>query len=252
MLRRRISSATCTIICALAFYPAVAQADSIPTITITSAAGYASWGDFNILEGCQGICASLYGPSFELGFGAGVPSNVFFQANPGYSFPPIEFSPAAPIGLSPPPGGEVTLGGVDYPVDFGPGSGGGVEVTQEGSFIVPSSGTVQIPAVLTGSGTACVEISPSYGCQTVNGVFYPVLVAYLDFDIQGFLTFEFYPSYLSPYQVFYVATFTPAPESSSALLLIAAFVIMAAWHCRRALFQAIRSLARITHTIGFR
>jgi hypothetical protein len=103
---------------------------------------------------------------------------------------------------------------------------------------VPSGGTVQIPAVLTGGGTACVNISPGYGCNTVNGVFYPVLVANVDFDIQGYLTFAFQQSSAVASGLLYTATFTPAPEPGTALLLIEVFAIIAVWRCRNSLFRA--------------
>jgi hypothetical protein len=203
MFKRSMSGAAYMLLCALAFYPAAARADSIPTITITSTAGSASWGN-------GGIGAFLYSPSFDLSFGTFAPVG-YFQASPGDSFVDIGFSLMEVIGAPAFPTGELTLGGVDYPVAFGPGTGG-VEVSQEGSFIVPSGGTVQIPAVLTGGGTACVNISPGYGCNTVNGVFYPVLVANVDFDIQGF---------------------TPAPEPGTALILFLALAMIAAYRYRK-------------------
>lgn len=106
-------------------------------------------------------------------------------------------------------------------------------------FIVPYGGTVQVPAVLTGSGTACTAIYYlDYGCSWAPGdPTYPVVVANVDLDIDGYLTFAFQP--LAFQQLSFTATFTPIPEPCSALLLLTALAIIAVWGCRKSLLRAI-------------
>jgi hypothetical protein len=230
MFRRLIGTASCSFVCALAFYPAVAQADSIPTITITSAAGYAAWNASGICPG--GVCASLSNPSYSLSFGTYWPP-IFFAAYPGQlEGPSLHLSEV--IGAAADPEGTLLLGDLEYPVVYS-----GVNVTFA-PFIAPSEGTVQIPAVLTGLGTACTAIyALPYGCYPASGTMpYPVVVANIDLDIQGYLTFAFGPG-LAP-AVAFAATFTPVAEPGTAEFLLTALTIIAVWRCRYCLFRAIK------------
>ncbi len=223
MFQRFISSATYTVACALAFYPAVARADALPTVTITSASGSANWGDYS--EGCQGICIGLDSPLFSLGFG-GVAPAPYFQARPGYSYLP-SLDSAEALGVTNYALGGVVLDGVSYQVVYA-----GVQVTGA-PFVVPYGGTVEVPAVLTDTGTACTAIYYIFGCYPAPWTTpYPVVVANVDVDIQGYLTLTFEQSPELAPDILFSATFTPVPEPPTALLLFVASALIAIWRGR--------------------
>jgi hypothetical protein len=216
MFKVLISSAAYSFVFALAIYPLAARADSIPTITITSATGYASWGDFN---NCPGNCALLLNPIFGISeMGLAPASN--YQADTGYTFV-SDFSLGAVIGGGGAPSEGLFLNGVVYPAT------GGVNVTAA-PFIVPSGGTAQIPAVLTSDAIACEPNSPPNAC---------IQVANVDVDIQGYLTFTFQPAPYGHGVLSYIATFTPAPEPSTDLLVFMALTMIAAWLRRNSLLR---------------
>lgn len=226
MSKQLISRASYTLACALAFCPAAARADSVPTITVTSASGYAYFGGGP--PQCGGVCFYLSNPTFSVSFSGFVPF-PYYQATPGDPFEGDSalFNSGEAFGAPSFPTGSYIFDGVSYPAIFGY-----LQVTGEESFIVPYAGTAEIPAVLTGSGTVCNGINPFYNCSPSSGDPNPVLIANLNVDIPGYLTFDFYSySGVAP-NVLYVAKFTPVPEPSTFPLLLTALAAIAAWRFR--------------------
>lgn len=228
MSKHSASSVTCTLLaCALIFHPRTAKADPLPTITVTSATGAAYFGGGP--DGCPGVCFSFSNPNFGVGFEGFVPS-PYYQAEPGQLFEPdpLLFNSGEAFGAPSNPTGGYTLNGVSYPVIFSQ-----LQVTGESTFIVPFGGTVEIPAVLTGSGVVCNGINPIFNCSPSPGDPNPVLIADLNLDVQGYLTVNFSPPGALPGVVLYNAGFTPIPEPSTLLLLLAAIPIVACFLRRR-------------------
>jgi|ERR1700761_542009 len=205
--------------CAVLFHAHAAHADSLPTVTITSASGSAFWG--NPGGGpCLGICAGLASPIFTLGTGGDFVPASYFQADPGTSFNTL-------LGLEPPIGppadmsGSLVFDGKDYPVAYQD------VVVTPAPFIVPYGGTIEVPALLTGTGTACTTVYPGIGCYPNSPTApFPVMIANVDLDIPGYLTFTFYKApELSP-SLGFTATFNPVPEPSTVLLVLPALALI--------------------------
>ena len=211
--------------CAVLFHPHAARADSVPTVTITSASGFAYFGGGP--PQCSGVCFYFSNPIFGVSFDGFVPS-PYYQATAGYPFEgdPALFNSGEAFGAPSYPGGYLIVGGTSYTASYGD-----IGVTGESSFIVPYAGTVEIPAVLTGSGYACSEYLPIYNCSPVPGYPVPTLIADIDLDVPGYLTFDFFPGPGPAPDVEYTAKFTPIPEPSTLLLLLAAVPIFACF-CR--------------------
>ena len=221
MSGRSISHLVYTLIAgALLLHSHNAQADPAPGTTITSASGYAYFGGGPDQCG-SGICFSFSNPTFDVSFSGFVPV-TYYQATPGSSFccySPL-FDSGEAFGAPTWPVGSTVVGGVPYTTTYTD-----LRVTG-GSFIVPSGGTLEVPAVLSGSGFACSVSVPDNNCSPVPGYPTPVVIADVSLDVPGYLTFTFYENgNLSP-NVGYSAEFTPVPEPSTALLLVAAFAVV--------------------------
>jgi hypothetical protein len=99
MLKRVLSCLTCAVIpCALVLGPPAARATPLPTVTITSASGYAVWNGGN-LPYCS-ICASLYSPEFTLNFQGDVTNPYYYQAPPGFALDMAFYLATQPYGES--------------------------------------------------------------------------------------------------------------------------------------------------------
>jgi hypothetical protein len=202
--------------CFLMFHPLSAKADALPNIEITTANGFASWGDY--ADGCNGICASLSAPNFTLNFQSFVPP-------PGYTLSPGDplmtyFALAERFGAQQVPNSTVIIDGITYPVAFPDGSVNLIAPT----IIVPSGyATIQLPTFLTGTGIACTAVYGVDGCSPPPGAApYPVQIADVSLFLKGYLTLTFRPgSGPAAVNEDYTATFTPIPEPASALLVIA-------------------------------
>src|ERR1700728_2597605 len=146
--------------CALLFYPHAAQAGSVSAVTITSASGFAYFGGGP--PGCSGVCFYLSNPTFGVSFDGFVPS-PYYQATAGYPFEgdAALFNSGEAFGAPSVPAGYLVVAGVTYPAIFS----GNLQVTGDSSFIVPYSGTTEVPAELTGSGFACSGATQYYGCS---------------------------------------------------------------------------------------
>ena len=204
----------------LVLQPSTAQADSIPTVSINSATGDATWGN----EYPPGAGASLSGPDFTLGFGASWPPNAL-SASAGDPFPgnTTQLQLREIIGQAEIPSGTLTVGGSTSSVWYG------FDITAHAltSTTVPSgTATLILPAVLSGSGTACLQGIGEFclGSPTQP----PVFVANVDFDIPGLLTVDFTPGGPAINGEVFSARFTPTPEPSEWLLLLAGFGCLAA------------------------
>lgn len=101
-----------------------------------------------------------------------------------------------------------------------------------GEFLTVPSGyaTIQIPAVLRGSGIACTALYPYYGSSTCGpppNVTQPTLIANVNIDVDGYLTYTFAPASGSAQNgEVYSAVFTPTPEPAAAFLLLGSLPIL--------------------------
>lgn len=205
---------------ALVLQPAAARADSIPTISINSATGDATWGN----EYPPGAGASLSGPNFTLGFGDYWPPDVL-SASAGGPFPggTTSLRLREIIGATTIPGGTLTVDGVTSSVwyDF--------DITARAltPATVPSgTATLRLPAVLSGVGTACLQGIGEFclGSPTQP----PVDIANVNLDIPGLLTVDFVPGEPAVNGELFSARFTPTPEPSTWLLVLAGLGSLAA------------------------
>jgi hypothetical protein len=190
-----------------------ANADSLPNVEITTATGFASWGDYS--DGCPGICASLSAPGFTLNFQGLVPPTVY-SLSPGDALMTY-FALPEQFGAPQVSNSTVTIDGVTYPVAFPDGSVSLIAST----VIVPSGDeTLQFLTYLTGTGIACTAVYGVDGCSPPPGTTpYPRQIADVSLFLKGYLTLTFRPG-PGPAAVNedYTATFIPVPEPSSVLL----------------------------------
>jgi hypothetical protein len=227
MSRHRVVSFTGALLgCALISAPISAQADSLPTVTITSATGYASYGYIGPEGGAVG--ASLSAPNFSLGFFDVFPS-IYTIGGVGESLS-TEFYLAAVVGAPAVPNGTVTVGGKSYPVDY---KSGDARVNGSISSVTVASGyeTIEMPGEFLGAGLACTMVYPlPSGCTPPPAVPQPTKIANVDIDIPGFVTLTFSPSPTGPFQhnEYFSERFTPIPEPATALLLLGALPIVLA------------------------
>lgn len=206
--------ATCfLLVCVLFLQPSAARADSIPAVSITSATGDATWGN----EYPPGAGASLSGPNFTLGFGDSWPL-VALSASAGDPFPgnttPLTLRELT--GAPTLPGGTLNIGGATSSVwyDFDITAGALTSTT------VPSgTATLILPAILSGSGTACLQGIGEFCLGTPTQP--PTFIANVNFDIPGQLTLDFTPGGPAVNGELFSARFTPVPEPSGWLLVFA-------------------------------
>lgn len=207
--------------CMSLFGPSTAKGDPIPglpTVDITSAAGYVAFG-YPASIPAPGKLASLSSPDFQLSFGVFVPSNFFIQTPGTPMLYGSLFGLNEEIGAPAGPSATLELDGTSYPLQISVYVNGG-------PFTVPSGyATIQIPATVTGSGVACTATyqvySNLYTCFPPPS-FSSTLVANVNLDVPGYLTFTFQPS-AGPgiNNESFNAVFSPVPEPSTALLLLA-------------------------------
>lgn len=223
-------------VCAQVFQPAKVWADTIPNIGITAATGYACWGASCAPEqGNPTEIASFSGPHFTFSFitfDTGHGSPYAFSARAGDPFGGYfdgQFSAGA-NGEPDNGSGTLTVAGHTYYVGYSSNP----YVQLLGSATVPNGyETIELPAVLTGGGLACsggIIMPPEeYSCFPPP----PEMVSFIanvGFNVPGFATVRFSPTSLPLYSYgseYYVATFTPVPEPSSAWLLVAGLVMAA-------------------------
>jgi hypothetical protein len=145
------------------------------------------------------------------------------------------------------PVGSLVFGGTSYPVAYNY-----AQVILNSSSIVPyGNATVEEPAELIGNGLACTAIYPQAigiesgiaSCFPSSAIYqpYPVPIANVDLDIQGFMTFTFQPSQSG--EETYTATFAQVPEPEIGLLLIPMFTLVVWWSKRKGL-KGLRLSAR--------
>lgn len=166
-------------------FSCLAQADSLPTITITGdASGVGIWGW--AVNGCEGVCLSIGNSSFGVFFEGFVPE-PYFQAYPGALFTP-NLGPNSYGSYPDNPTGSVLFNGIAYAADFN-----NVQITGV-PFTMPYGGTTETPAQLIAAGTACT-VATTYGLCNAPPWFtpQPVAVANVTVDIPGYLTFYVTP-----------------------------------------------------------
>jgi len=94
-------------------------------------------------------------------------------------------------------------------------------------FLVPYGGTIEVPALLTGSGTACTAVYPGIGCYANSPTTPPpVMIANVDLDIPGYLIFTVHPSPETAPALEFTATFRPIPEPLTVLLVLPTFALI--------------------------
>ncbi|MGC2657633.1 MAG: hypothetical protein WA324_06625 [Bryobacteraceae bacterium] len=239
MFKRFASIALYTFALALFLYPAAARADSIPTITITSGSVSAYSGpDCLPASACvdfSNAIANFRAYGFDV-------SEYAFQASVGYSFE-SQGGYSQFVTFDNYQNGSLIVGGISYPSDYF------VRVTGA-DFIVPSSGTVEVPAVLTGEGTACSVALPvtDSDCSPYPGIPNATVIANINLDIPGYVTVSFSEFPING-NVLYSEVFTAAPEPSSGLFLLTACSILIAWRCGRGLLHLLKKLAQNGHSI---
>jgi hypothetical protein len=231
MFKRFASIALYTFALALFFYPAAARADSIPTITITSGS-VAAYSGPDCLPASACVDFSNAIANFRA-YGFDV-SEYAFQASVGYSFE-SQGGYSQFVTFDNYQNGSLIVGGISYPSDYF------VRVTG-GDFIVPSSGTVEVPAVLTGEGTACSVALPvtDSDCSPYPGIPNATVIANINLDIPGYVTVSFSEFPING-NVLYSEVFTAAPEPSSGLFLLTACSILITWRCGRGLLHPLRN-----------
>lgn len=172
-----------------------------------------------------GAGASLSGPDFTLGFGASWPL-IALSASAGDPFPgnttALQLRELIGHDHTEIPSGTLNVGGTTSSVwyDFD------IAAHALTSATVPSgTATLIIPAVLSGSGTACLQGIGEFclGSPTQP----PVFVANVNFDIPGLLTIDFTPGGPAINGEVFSARFTPTPEPSEWLLILAGLVGLA-------------------------
>jgi len=251
---RAVSFVTLELVaCVLVFQPSRARADTVPTINITSATGSACWGRNCLPQSGTNPYefATFSGPNFSVGFSSFGTSQYDFSARAGDVVPGSYFD--GPIDFQLP--GESFFGNISVTLsghtDSAPFDPPVIAISNSTNVTVPSGyGTVELPAVLTDSGPVCV------GGFVQSGEFFcsgpppavPDIVANVNINVPGFVTIRFSPAGVPIYSSgseYYMATFTPVPEPSTAWMLVFGLAIAAGYASARFRFSIASSISAV-------
>lgn len=196
--------------------PPKLHADSLPTGSITAASGTASW-NFN---GSGQVLASFSAPGASFSFSNGTFGPLVFVISPGdtptFDYHLVIRPASAKVSF--------TANGKRY-AGYWDGGLLGLSADLMGKVIAPDFGvreTVIVPASLSGFGPVCPR-EPLGLCPS------SLAIGNLDVNISGTMAVTFEP--ISGLGETYSGVFTPTPEPSTALLILAA--PLAIWVAKR-------------------